>query len=61
MFHPLLLNGPVNELHEAEVEDITKEFIQKASIKTKGATGPLEFDADLGEELLNQWYLEITA
>ena len=46
MFHPLLLNGPVNELHEAEVEDITKEFIQKASIKTKGATGPLEFDAD---------------
>ena len=45
-FDPLLLHGPINEIHEVVFDKITNDLIQKTAIRTKGVTGPSEFNAD---------------
>ena len=45
-FDTLLLHSPVNEIHETVFNEITEDLIQKTAIRTKGAAGPSEFDAD---------------
>ena len=48
----LLLHGSLNELHEIVFDEITKDLIQRATIRIKGATDLSKFDNDNWQRIL---------
>ena len=48
----LLLHGSLNELHEIVFDEITKDLIQTAAIRIKGATDLSKFDNDNWQRIL---------
>ena len=47
-----LLFGPVDEVHESAYNEITGEMIRKAVLRTKGAGGPWNMDANGFQRIL---------
>ena len=63
-FDTLFLHGPINEVYNILLDEITEDFIQKTAIRTKGAAGPSKFEADdwrriLGSNVIGNYSSEL--
>ena len=44
--YEMILKGPINQIHPIIFDYFNSELVQKVALKTKGAAGPSNFDAN---------------